>query len=337
MLQKVENSIIEYLNNFDKKRIMVIGDLMIDEYIEGEVTRVSPEAPVPVVKLNGGCHKSFGGAGNVFTNLISLGCKAVGLVGTIGSDVNGNFIIDHVKSLDQPTNGLFTVPDSPTTTKTRVTSGGHHIVRLDKEDNSLRPESTLDHLYHYIRHIIKDYDVIIISDYEKGLLDKEFIGLIISECHSANVPCFVDPKNHNFKHYKEVDLIMPNINEVLNFTGIEVRNSADAYEAAMAIKLKLDCKTVIVKMGEKGMFVLGHAVPNIHINSNAKHVFDVTGAGDTAIATLALSYAAGAIISESALIANAAAGYVVGQIGTTTIDRSKLGDEICKIKEGYSV
>ena len=334
MITRVKNSLIEYLNKFNKQSVLVIGDLMVDEYIHGEVKRISPEAPVPVVKLNNGCNKFFGGAGNVFTNLVSLECKNVGLIGLLGLGDNGKFVEDYVETCNQATSGLFTDPERPTTTKTRIVSQGHHIVRLDKEDNSPTPNCITNLIYDYIYNSVDSHDVVIISDYEKGLLNKVLIRNIVRLCEVTKTPCFVDPKLTNFQYYKNVDLIMPNIKEAQDFTGIEICNAEDANKVAFIIKEKLDCKAVIVKMGEDGMVILGeHHMESTHIPSNAKHVFDVTGAGDTVIATLALAYAAGANILKSAKIANAAAGYVVGESGTTTIDRSILGDEICNIQE----
>jgi len=334
MLQKVRDSLVDHLNKFNKRSVLVIGDLMVDEYIQGEVNRISPEAPVPIVKLDNEYTKFFGGAGNVFNNLVSLDCNVVGLVGLMGLGENGKFIEEHVESCNQSTEGLFTDNNRPTTTKTRIVSDGHQIVRLDREDSSLCPEGIKNLIYKHVYHSVNTYDVVIISDYEKGLLDKYLIEKIICACRAAGTPCFVDPKSKNFQYYKDVDLIMPNLKEAQDFTGIEICNEHDAYDAALSIKLKLDCESIILKMGEGGMLILGqHHMEPTYIPTNAKQVFDVTGAGDTAIATLALAYASGANIIRSAKIANAAAGYVVGQTGTTTIDRSKLGDEICKIKE----
>jgi len=333
MIQEI-NSYNKYLSKTSHLQIIVVGDVMIDKYIEGDITRISPEAPVPVVNLNKTQTSILGGAGNVFNNLISLGCKNVYLSSIIGCDEDGSFINEYIKSKGCSSDCITIDESRPTTVKTRIMSQRQQIVRLDVEDSNNINLFMKESILFGIEKYIKSTNIIIISDYEKGLIDHYLISRIIELSKKYDVPVFVDPKEKNFHLYKNIHTIMPNKIEAEKFVGFLINTEDDIKKAAFHIKNKLNCENVIIKRSEKGMYILNKINDSQFIDSNIKQVYDVTGAGDTAISTLAVAYASGATINKSAFISNVAAGIVVGEYRTTSIDIDKLKNKIMEINNG---
>ncbi len=309
------------LQNFSKTKIVVVGDVMLDVYFTGEVNRISPEAPVPVVKI---CHKSFtlGGAGNVALNLVKLGCK-VSLFGVRGADVSGELMATIIK--DNSIKDCLIVDTSHiTTVKTRIIAARQQLIRLDEEEIWDCGEKYKQQLLKNIEEEIKDADGVILSDYAKGVLISDLSQSIINLCKLNNKLVFVDPKRKNWQRYSNADFITPNIAELEEISGTKIGDDEDKLlKEAYKIRQLYGIRYVLVTRGPKGMCLVG---PQGHtfIMSVAKEVFDVTGAGDTVIATFAVAVCSGVPINISAEISNLAAGIVVGKLGSQPITIMEL-------------
>ncbi len=296
------------INSFKKVKIVVLGDLMLDKYIWGDVSRISPEAPVPVVEVKRDT-SCLGGAGNVGHNLMSLGAYPI-LVGVVGEDEPGAWIKAHVP--DQ--RGIFVEPGRPTTVKTRILAHHQQVVRVDVEKRSPIPEKTERAILDLLRRL--SFDGLIISDYNKGLILKSLVEGVLTLAKKKGFPVFVDPKVENFHLFSPVTLITPNHHEAERIVRHPCHSNAEVEKAGEEMFTLVDTRYLILKRGEQGMTVFEKGKKPIHIPTVAREVFDVTGAGDTVIATASLSLLAGATIQEAAILANASAGIVVGKIGT---------------------
>ncbi len=304
------------------KTIMVIGDLMLDEYIWGKVDRISPEAPVPVVEVQSELFK-LGGAGNVANNLLSLGAKVI-INAVKGNDRHGDILINILKDMNIPTDSIFTDPKRSTTVKTRIIAHTQQVARIDKEDKSLISEAMLKKLVSSYQDCLRNIDAIIISDYGKGVVSKKLINQLVPLARSRGIPVCVDPKERNFPHYKNVSVITPNIKELSFGAGIKIENYEDIIQAARKVKAILGCDMVLVTRGEHGMSLFTKENTTTDIPTTAKAVYDVTGAGDTVIASFTLALASGATPKEAAIIANIAAGLVVAEVGAASVPWERL-------------
>ncbi len=314
------------LNRFATARIIVLGDLMLDEFIWGEVRRISPEAPVPVVEVRRETIQ-LGGAGNVVSNLIELGATAIP-VGIVGDDEGGRILRELCRTRHASVADLITVPGRPTTRKTRIVAHSQQMVRADREDRSPIDHQTEALLREMLVRDLPEADALIISDYEKGLLTPDLLREVIAAARQAGKPVCLDPKIRNFLHYRQVDLITPNQLEAERATGIEIVDEASLTRAAQRIRQLLECRHVLITRGEHGMTLLEESGVITNIPTTAREVYDVTGAGDTVIATFTLALAAGASLVEAAIIANQAAGIVVGKVGTATVSRTEIANSI---------
>ncbi len=311
---------------FKDKRILVIGDLILDRYIFGKVSRISPEAPVPVVDV---VKESFllGGAANVANNIIALGGSA-SLVGVIGSDTAGKTLIELLRARNINIDGI--IEDKrPTSVKTRVIAHSQQVVRFDKEDKKRLEGKNFDNLMGYIQKAIAAHDGVIISDYKKGIVSSALMGEVISLSKTHERFVAVDPKVGHFHLYKDVSLITPNLLEASYGSGIEIKDEKSLLKAGKTLIEKLSCLSVLITKGEEGMtlFRRQKGIDDVsirHFPTIAKKVFDVTGAGDTVIAAFTIACLSGASLEESALIANHAAGIVVGEVGTAVPEIDKL-------------
>lgn len=319
MIQKRAQQII---NQFTNHRIIVLGDLMLDEFIWGEVRRISPEAPVPVVEVK---RESWhlGGAGNVISNLLELGAQAVP-IGIIGDDEAGKLLNRKFAACGAMTDGLIIDASRPTTRKTRIVAHSQQMVRADREDRSPINAEIEARVLAAFNLQLRDAEAVIISDYDKGLLTPHLLESLIAATHAQGKIVCLDPKIKNFLSYRQVDVITPNQPEAERASGIEITDGASLIAAAHRIRETLDCVNVLITRGEHGMSLLDSQNGMTHIPTVAREVYDVTGAGDTVIATLTLAMAAGANVIEAAIIANHAAGVVVGKVGTATISQSEL-------------
>ncbi len=305
------------VNSFRHKKILIIGDLILDRYIFGRVSRISPEAPVPVVDV---VNESFllGGAANVANNITALGGE-VSVAGIIGKDIAGKRVMELLEQNNAGTEGI--IEDKrPTTMKTRVVAHNQQVVRFDREDRKKLEGKNLALLLNYIKKAIPVHDAVIVSDYKKGVVSAALIKALVKYGKPNNTFIAVDPKVGHFHFYKNVSLITPNIMEASQGSGIEIKDEKSLMKAGKTLMNRLSCKSVLITRGEDGMSLFeqksSKVIEATHIPTVAQKVFDVTGAGDTVIATFALAYAAGASLEKAAVIANHAAGVVVGEVGT---------------------
>lgn len=304
------------------KTILVIGDLMLDHYIWGRVERISPEAPVPVVEVHEEKFK-LGGAGNVANNLLSLGASVL-MTGVKGNDPHGDILMSILEESGIPTGKILTDPLKGTIVKTRVIAHTQQVVRLDREDSSVIPERLREEMVREVQDCIRRVDAIIISDYAKGVVSRELIKEVVDLTRSNGVLVCVDPKERNFPFYTNVDVITPNTKELSFGAGIKIESHQDIVDAARRVESTLACDTVLVTRGEHGMSLFEKDKEVVDIPTTARAVFDVTGAGDTVIACFTLALVSGARPREAAIIANAAAGLVVAEVGAASVPREKL-------------
>jgi D-glycero-beta-D-manno-heptose-7-phosphate kinase len=322
----------QIIGKFPDLRIVTVGDLMLDEFIWGEARRISPEAPTPVVEIKRETWH-LGGAANVVSNLLELGARAVP-IGVVGADDAAKIVRDRFAERNARIDGVITDASRPTTRKTRVIahSGRQYqqIVRADREDRSPVSSVIEDRIIAAFNQAISNADAVIVSDYDKGVLTPRVLGALIGSARSQAKMVCLDPKIRNFASYREVDVITPNQNEAERASGIEITDESSLSAAARRIRDLLACKNVLITRGELGMSLLGSEENEemTHIPTMAREVYEVTGAGDTVIATLALALASGATLSEAAVIANHAAGVVVGKIGVAGVSRDELLDAL---------
>jgi|Deesub1362B_J571_1020462.scaffolds.fasta_scaffold00002_415 D-beta-D-heptose 7-phosphate kinase/D-beta-D-heptose 1-phosphate adenosyltransferase len=305
---------------FEDRKILVLGDLMLDKYIWGKVSRISPEAPVPVVEVT---RESLclGGAGNVTHNLHTLGAYPV-LVSLIGQDQEGEWILNNVPDH----RGIIIDAQRSTIVKTRIIAHHQQVVRVDFEQKKPISAEIEAKILHFLQK--ESFEGLLISDYNKGLLTPDLMKKVLSLCQEKGVPIFVDPKVDNFFLFSPVTLITPNHHEAENIVHHPCQEDQEIEFAGQEILDRIKARYLIIKRGEKGMTVFEKGVKPIHIPTRAREVYDVTGAGDTVIAVASLALLAGASIQEAAFIANLAAGIVVGKIGTAVVTSQEIIEAI---------
>lgn len=307
------------------KRIAVVGDVMLDKYVYGEVSRISPEAPVQVVDIKNVEYK-LGGAANVANNIKSLDAEPV-LIGVIGDDFDGDIFLETMKELKLAVHGIFKDKDRPTTSKTRVIAHSQHIIRIDSEVKQVIEGKTADKIFNFIKKNLSTFSSVILQDYNKGMLTKETILKIVTLCKSKKIPVYVDPKFDNFFEYKDVTIFKPNRKEIQDAMGIRIESEDDAEAAGVQLIEKIKCEWLVLTRGEKGMMLFDKDGENIiihNIPTKAIKVADVSGAGDTVISTLAVSLSGGASIKEAIILANHAAGLVCEEVGIVPIYKKPL-------------
>lgn len=323
----MQDKLLSMIPALQKQAVLVVGDTMVDKFIWGKVSRISPEAPVPVVEVSNDT-ETLGGAGNVASNITSLGAMAY-LITVIGDDVNG---LNMKKMLDEKNiNHDFVVVDKnrPTTIKTRIIASHQQVVRVDREVKGTFSPSTEDAIIKNIETVIPKVGGIIISDYAKGIVVPKVLKKIIAIAKKRNIPVTVDPKVENFRQYKYITCMTPNTKEATE--GMNAKNINTDEDIAVLGKriLKLlKSESVLITRGEKGMTLIEKDNKITHIPTRAKEVYDVTGAGDTVIATMTLALSAKFNFVSAAEIANFAAGLVVAKVGTATITAQELRENI---------
>lgn len=313
------------IDRFADVRVLVVGDIIMDEYIWGNVTRISPEAPVPVVDVKRET-KMLGGSANVIHNMAALGARPF-LCGLVGDDRTGEEIFEKVRELGADTGGIVIEPGRRTSMKTRVVAHSQQVVRFDREDRrDIRPEST-KRLLDLIEARLEGLDAIVVSDYGKGAVSDLLMKGLRERVRATladSVIIAVDPKTDNFEYYREVDVITPNHYEAGAFCGFDIADEDTLLRAGRRMLEKLNCRSVLITQGKDGMTLFENGGEITHIPTVAKEVFDVTGAGDTVISTLCLGLASGMDLKSAALLSNYAAGFVVGQVGTYAIRADDL-------------
>ena len=318
---------LDAVDRFNDARILVIGDVIVDQFIWGTVSRISPEAPVPVVNVTRE-ELLLGGSANVLRNIISLGGSCA-LCGIIGSDGMGEEFLALMREVGAPVTGLVR-GDRPTTLKTRVVAQGQQVVRYDREKAGIPSRQTLEGMLDYLAESLSEFDAVIVSDYSKGVVNEQLMirlhQLLSRERKESGrpLPLIVDPKPANLHRFIGATVITPNNHEAALMSGMNITDEQSLLAAARHIKEEIDCEAVLITRGEAGMALLQGDGDLVTIPTMAKEVYDVTGAGDTVAATLALGLAAGCSMTDAAVLANHAAGIVVGKVGTASVNREEL-------------
>lgn len=313
----------EILGSFPRAKIVVVGDIMMDRFIWGKVSRISPEAPVPVVVVEKETFL-FGGAANVVHNIHALGGEAL-LCGVVGEDEMGQRFLEDLAHAGLETRGVLVEKGRQTTMKTRIIAHHQQVVRIDRESTDYLKPSTSRGLSDLLKEHLKEYHAVILSDYGKGLLTRGLIHSTIRRAREARRFVLVDPKLKNFPFYRGARVVTPNTAEASSASGMPITDLESLKKAGRVLMRKLKCDALVITRGEEGMAIFeSHQEPFL-VPTVAKEVYDVTGAGDTVIATMALALASGADVREAATLANYAAGIVVGKMGTATASPRELG------------
>jgi D-beta-D-heptose 7-phosphate kinase/D-beta-D-heptose 1-phosphate adenosyltransferase len=316
----------ELLERFPRASILIVGDVMLDHFIVGRVNRISPEAPVPVVEHDGDDYRA-GGAANVAHNVRALGGGAE-LVGVVGADDAAERLRQELGAGGIGIGGLVTDRSRPTTTKLRiVTNRNQQVARVDYESDEEVAGAVQDAVRKNVERFAGTAGVILVSDYLKGAITRAVVDDIISIGRARRIPVLVDPKIPHIDYYRGATLVTPNHHETEVATHMRVRTDEDAARAAAVFRERAACAHVLITRGERGMSLL-EGPGATHFPSVAREVADVTGAGDTVIATLALAVAAGATLAEAASLANHAAGVVVAKFGAATVSPQELIDAV---------
>ncbi len=314
--------LVEYIDRFPSTNIFVLGDIMLDEYIWGDVSRISPEAPVPVVDIKAET-KRLGGSANVVHNIISLGGKSI-LSGVIGEDDTGREIIESLQALGLTTEGVLMDPGRRTSTKTRVVAQNQHVVRFDRENRRPLDSWMNDNLLNFLEKSMDSIDAVIVADYGKGVISSQLMKGLRDLVMDSDIILAVDPKTDHFEYYREIDVITPNHNEAGSFCRFEIVDEETLIKAGVKMLNDLQCKSVLITQGKEGMTLFEKGEEPCHIPTIARKVFDVSGAGDTVVSTLCLGLASGMDLKSAAVISNLASGIVVGEVGTSVVTAEEL-------------
>jgi len=307
----------ELLDGFRGRRVAILGDAMLDRYIWGDVNRISPEAPVPVVEV---CEETvrFGGAANVAENVATLGATA-DVVGVIGDDDHGRSLVQRLAERGVAVDHLIRVAGRPTTTKTRIIAHNQQVVRADREHSHAIEGEEERALVTALEGAVRAADVLIISDYGKGVVTERTLAVALEAARTGETKVCVDPKQSHFSRYLGVTAITPNLKEASGAVGYPMATEDELLRGGWELRDRLDAECVIVTRGEQGMSLFMRGGDYEHLPTVAREVYDVTGAGDTVVSVLGVALAAGASMVEAAIIANHAAGIVIREIGTASV------------------
>jgi D-beta-D-heptose 7-phosphate kinase/D-beta-D-heptose 1-phosphate adenosyltransferase len=320
------------VDGFATRRLLVFGDLMLDRFIWGAVRRISPEAPVPVVEVDRES-QHLGGAGNVVANLVALGASAVP-VGVSGDDANADLLKAEFRRAGVDTRAIVRDATRPTTTKTRIIAHSQQVVRADRERRHEVAPAIANALVRAFVERLEEADAVVVSDYDKGLLAGDLLTRALAAARERGVPVCLDPKVRRFAAYRPVTAVTPNHHEAEAATGMACATDDEIEACARRIGEMLGGPAVLITRGEAGMTLLDAEDRLSHIPAVAREVYDVTGAGDTVIATFALALAAGAEMREAAALANHAAGVVVAKVGTATVSPDELVSSVERRRGG---
>ena len=312
--------VVEILRSLRERKVVVLGDVMLDEFVWGDVTRISPEAPVPVVDVRReSVH--LGGAANVLANLVALGARG-SVVGVVGNDDAGRRLRNGLRELGAD-DSLVVDDARPSTIKTRIIAHSQLVVRADRESRTRVSAQIEDQIISSIKEALHEANAFVVSDYDKGVVTPRILGEILPFAYER-VPVLIDPKLRNFNSYRPATLVTPNHHEALRMSDSEDQSDDGSRHAASVIRNRLDCDAVLITRGDRGMMLLEGDGEPVYVKTAAREVYDVTGAGDTVIAALAAALAAGTSMIEAATLANHAAGIVVGKVGTATATADEL-------------
>ncbi len=322
-------------DSFNKLKVLIIGDIMLDVYYWGDVSRISPEAPVPIVAVRKK-ESRMGGAGNVAINIQAMGATPI-LCSVIGNDSNGESLIRILKEKKLPTEGVLVSNDRPTTTKTRIISSNHHIVRIDDEIDEYIGDKQTKKLLEQIQKFIKDgkTDVIIFEDYDKGVISPELISKVVELAKKHKIPTVVDPKKRNFTAYKEVTLFKPNLKELREGLGVELQAGDFKHVQLVTEQLrkKQKIESVLVTLSEYGVFINSEKEKKL-VPAHVRNISDVSGAGDTVVSVAALCCALHLPPYEIAYLSNLAGGQVIEKVGVAAVDKKQFLKEALQFMNG---
>ena len=329
MLTKARAS--EILETIRDRNVIVLGDVMLDEFVWGDVTRISPEAPVPVVDVRReSVH--LGGAANVLANLVALGARG-SVVGVIGNDAAGERLKTGLRDLGAQDQCLIVDETRPSTTKTRIIAHSQLVVRADRESRTQVNRTLEEKIVARLKSALGEADAFVVSDYDKGVVTPAILREILPLAYER-VPVLIDPKLRNFNSYRPATLVTPNHLEALRMSDTDDHSDDGSHHAAKVIREKLGCDAVLITRGDRGMMLLEAGGDPVYVKTAAREVYDVTGAGDTVIAALAGALSTGATMLEAASLANRAAGIVVGKVGTATASAAELIATLNKSEDG---
>ena len=317
---------MQILENFPKVKILVVGDVMLDRYWWGSVDRISPEAPVPVVRLEE-TSSAAGGAANVASNIAGLGAFPF-LLSVVGDDEEAEIFPDILQKAGVSADYLIKIPGRRTTVKTRVIAHNQQVVRIDDETDASLPTEQAEMIWRKFLDVLETADLVIISDYAKGMLSVELIKRLITSANSADKMVLVDPKGKDYTKYKNSTLLTPNRFEAAQACNLEGSEEDFVERAGRELLAKLKSQALVITQGEKGMTPFEKARRPLHLPASTRNTYDVTGAGDTVIAALGVAVGAGGDFRQAAYLANIAAGLVVEEVGTSAAQLEDLKEAL---------
>lgn len=312
----------QLLNSIANVKVLVVGDLMLDKYIWGKTSRISPEAPVQVVEVERD-ELRLGGAGNVVNNLLSLGCQ-VSVASVVGADEDGQKLLRLLSQRGVDSTGVQQSPQRTTSRKSRVLASHQQMLRIDRESTGEISVEEQESLLEYVQQQLPEVGAVLLSDYLKGVLTADLLHQITKQCHQAKLPVIVDPKGVDFSRYRGATLLTPNRREAEVATGIVINDDASLLKAGAVLLDDQQLDALVLTRSEEGMSLFSADGQVEHLPTEAREVFDVSGAGDTVIAVIGAALAVGAGLSDAARLANLAAGIVVGKLGTSTVTAAEI-------------
>ena len=328
MIRIKKEKLSEIFTQAQERKVIVFGDLMVDEYLWGDVSRISPEAPVPIINISS-AQLRFGGAANVAFNLLSLGQTPLP-VGLVGDDRMGHQFLEMLQTHRLSTEGIVVLPDRPTTVKTRIIGNNQHVARVDQESVDAISSEIQEKLFEIFLTHIEDTSAILIQDYNKGVVAPQLVQHIIDLAERQGKIVTVDPKFENFFEFKNSTLFKPNTKEVEEALAIRIRDDNDVVAAGKKLLSRLNCQAILITRGSNGMALLEENGDSTFVGTKARTVADVSGAGDTVIATLTFALSGGANMKEAVTLSNFAAGLVCEEVGVVSVNREKLKMSILK-------
>ncbi len=323
------------LEKLKGRRALCVGDVMLDRFIYGDVTRISPEAPIPVIRIKREL-VAMGGSGNVVRNLATMGGN-VDMVAVIGHDQAGHDLAAQMDAMNRITPHLLMDASRPTTIKTRYSAGSQQLLRADSESSAPLTPTMEEQLLSRARKVIDDCQIVILSDYAKGVLTNHVVREMIMLCREHGKPILIDPKGRDFGRYHGASLLTPNRKELAEATGLPITTIDEVEAAARKLIIDFDIDGVLAKLGGDGVCLVMKDTPAKHFHTVTKEVFDVSGAGDTVIATMAMAMAGGLSLNDCAALANIAGSIVVSKIGTATITLEEIEKELLRDQSSMGV
>ena len=321
-----------FLGALPELKALVVGDLMLDEYLWGSTERISPEAPVQVVDVRREDLR-LGGAGNVLNNLVSLGCR-VAVASVLGDDRDGRLLRRMLDEKAIDTAGVIAAAGRVTSRKTRILASNQQMLRIDRETRSPVPLEAAEQLCHFVREAVRDAQVLLISDYQKGVLTDAVLAEIIAAGREAGIPVVVDPKGSDYRKYRGATLLTPNRKEAQVAAGIPIVDEPSLLLAGRTLCREIDLEALVLTRSEEGMSLFLRDGRELHLPTEAREVFDVSGAGDTVLSVVGAALGVGLSFEEAGRLSNIAAGVVVGKVGTSTVSAEEIRDAAGRQQEG---